>query len=181
MARHSVAACCGHLIFFECVRSVSARCFAIERAFGRTYARADLARFFTQFRGRLIGRTPAFGAGYHGSSPCPGAIFPSHSERLTTSLMCRSRVCPSSVVVDCRPLSHGEFSSTTVLPSDRRVRLSMGGGAHRPHVSQETPRPHWRRYPGLHLHRRSYPHAPRADHRLHLFDGGQPLRSTQKF
>jgi hypothetical protein len=28
-----------------------------------------------QLRGRLIGRTPAFGAGYHGSSPCPGAKF----------------------------------------------------------------------------------------------------------
>ncbi len=31
------------------------------------------------FRGRLIGRTPAFGAGYSGSSPGPGAIFSSRT------------------------------------------------------------------------------------------------------
>jgi hypothetical protein len=37
------------------------------------------------FRGRLIGRTPAFGAGYHGSSPCPGANFFSDLQQFITA------------------------------------------------------------------------------------------------
>src|SRR5450432_4046342 len=34
---------------------------------------SKLNRFDTLLRGRLIGRTPDFESGYHGSSPCPGA------------------------------------------------------------------------------------------------------------
>ena len=50
--------------------------FCVERAAVPDGAPASIFRgFFTQFRGRLIGRTPAFEAGYHGSSPCPGANF----------------------------------------------------------------------------------------------------------
>jgi hypothetical protein len=75
MACHSVAACRYHLLFFHCECSVSALLCGFRVCFDRTYARVEFARFFTQFRGRLIGRTPAFEAGYHGSSPCPGATF----------------------------------------------------------------------------------------------------------
>jgi hypothetical protein len=35
---------------------------------------AGLLHFYTLFRGSAIGSTPAFGAGYPGSSPGPGAI-----------------------------------------------------------------------------------------------------------
>jgi hypothetical protein len=41
-----------------------------------------LLHFSSLFRGSAIGSTPAFGAGYPGSSPGPGAIFFSSDDQV---------------------------------------------------------------------------------------------------
>ena len=87
----------------------------------------------------------------------------------------------AQAVVDCRPLSHGQPAQTTVLSSDRHVLRSLGRGAHRARVPQETSRRRRRRHRRLHIHRRRHAHASWADHRIHVFDGRQPLRPTQEF
>ena len=49
--------------------------FLVERAFAGRGESSTLVGMRGLFRGRLIGRTPAFGAGYSGSSPDPGTNF----------------------------------------------------------------------------------------------------------
>ena len=81
--------------------------------------------------------------------------------------------------VDCRPLSHGHPAQTSVLSAARHVLRSLGRRTHWARVPAKTSRPR-RRHRGLHIRRRRHADASRTHHRLHVFDGRQPLRPTEK-
>ena len=88
----------------------------------------DVIQYLQLFRGGAIGSTPAFGAGYPGSSPGPGAILPpilqfllQRARRLVTSveILCFARLqLPANLPAAdrCRPtrVAKGAFAVKSI-------------------------------------------------------------------